>query len=268
MTRGHIALFLAVTFAWSWGFWALPVLVHWGVALPPSLAGHAASGTAAAWGPLVGALVVALRRGGLAGVKALLHPLLNLRIGWRWYAVAFLTFPALVGTSVFVAWLSGAQIAPTEAMQQPAIIPVAFVVILLTGGPLQEEFGWRGTLLDPLQARFGALGASLLVGAIWALWHIPLFLFPNDVGPYYGRPFWGTVVTLMLISVLFTWIWNNTGRSMVAVLIFHTMFNLSHWVLPGLEDDTAALVLFALQFAMVAVVIGLFGARYLRGDEG
>ncbi len=264
MPTRQIFLFLAVTFAWSWGFWALPVMLHAGVALPPALATYAASGTPAAWGPLIGALVVALQRGGLSGVGALLRRATVLRFGWRWYLVVFLTFPALIGGSVLLAMLMGEPIAASEPMLNPVMIPVGFVIILLTGGPLQEEFGWRGTLLDPLQDRFGALGASLAVGTIWAIWHIPLFLFPNDAAPYYDRPFWGLLVTSVMISVLFTWIWNNTGRSIAAMLIFHTMFNLSHWVFPALESDLVSLVLFAAQFLLVVAVILRFGPARLR----
>jgi len=262
----HIVLFLAITFAWSWGFWALPVLLHRGVALPPALADYAAAGTPAAWGPFIGALVVAFARGGLVGVGALLKMGLRLRFGWRWWLVILFTFPLLLGGSVLAATLLGADIAPTEAMLNPAMIPVGFVIIMLTGGPLQEEFGWRATLLDPMQARFGALGASLAVGTFWALWHLPLFHFPNEAAPYYGRPFWGLFLSVLMISVLFTWIWNHTGRSVAAMILLHTMFNLSHWVLPAVENDTAALVLFAAQFLLVAAVVLLFGpARLARG---
>lgn len=264
----HIILFLAVTFAWSWGFWALPVMLHAGVALPPALADYAAAGTPAAWGPLVGAAVVALLRGGVAGLWALLKRGLIFRIGWRWYLVVFLTFPALIGGSVLLAALMGAPFTATEPMLQPVMIPIGFVVILLTGGPLQEEFGWRGTLLDPMQERFGALGASLVVGTIWALWHIPLFYFPNEAAPFYDRPFWGLFVTSVMISVLFTWIWNHTRGSVAAMLLFHTMFNLSHWIFPVLDSDLAALILFAGQLALVAAVIIAFGPARLKRGAG
>ncbi|MCB1338369.1 MAG: CPBP family intramembrane metalloprotease [Maritimibacter sp.] len=258
-----VVTFLAVTFAWSWGFWALPVLAHRGVEMPWELSRWALAGGPAAWGPFAGAVVVALMRGGPAHLWAFLWRATRLDFGFVWYLVVFLTFPVLIYLAVLFASASGAMLEATTAMQHPGTIPLAFFVILLTGGPLQEEYGWRGTLLDPLQARFGALGASLVVGAIWALWHLPLFLWPNDAGPYYGRPFWGTLLTLVLISVLFTWVWNNTGRSLAAVLIFHTMFNLSHWVFPALEDDTAGLTLFGFEFALVVLVVLLFGPRRL-----
>ncbi|MEJ1999262.1 MAG: type II CAAX endopeptidase family protein [Maritimibacter sp.] len=263
MARRDISLFLIITFVWSWGFWAIPYLAHRGVELPTFLSGLVGQGGPAAWGPLIGALIVAFVRGGPGGVLSLMKRGFAFRFAARWYLIAFLTSPLLIGLSYLVGMLEGDGMSVSEAMQNPAIIPIAFVVILLTGGPLQEEFGWRGTLLDPLQARFGALWASLMVGAIWGAWHIPLFLFPNDAGPYYGRPFWGLMITTMLISVLFTWIWNNTGRSLLAVMIFHTMFNLTHWALPVLGSDLAALVLFGLQILAVGAVIMRFGARNL-----
>lgn len=267
MTSRRIILFLGVTFVWSWGFWSLPVMLHRGVALPPGLADLAATGTPAAWGPMVGALVTALAAGGVRGVQDLLRRATRFRLGGRWWAIVLLTFPLLIGVAYLFGLATGDRPTPTEAMRQPLIIPIALGVILLTGGPLQEEFGWRGTLLDPLQARLGALGASVAVGATWGVWHIPLFLYPNDAAPFYSKPFWGLLVTTVLISVLFTWIWNNTGKSLVAMLLFHAMFNLSHWVLPVLESDNAGLLLFGLQAGLVAWVVGWYGAARLAQGE-
>jgi membrane protease YdiL (CAAX protease family) len=268
MKTGNIVLFLLVTFIWSWGFWSLPVMLHLGMALPPSLAEYAASGTPAAWGPLVGAIVVALVRGGPAALWALLKRALMFRFGWPWYLVVLGLFPLLVGGSYLLALLLGETVVPTEAMEQPVLIPIAFVYILLTGGPLQEEFGWRGTLLDPMQERFGALRASLVVGVIWALWHLPLFYFPNEAAPFYDRPFWGLFISVVMMSVLFTWVWNNTGGSIAAVMLLHTTFNIAHWTLPAIDSDLAAGILFVVQFAVVAAVVFIFGPARLRRAPG
>ena len=268
MTPRHILLFLAIAFGWSWAFWALPASSHAGLSLPAALPGWLGSGAPAAWGPFVGAVVVALVRGGPIALLALFKRFRIARIGWRWALVVVLTFPLLIGGATAFALLTGAALPPSEALRQPVQIPFAFVYILLLGGPLQEELGWRGTLLDPLQARLGALAASIVVGAVWAAWHLPLFAFPNDIGPYYGRPFAGTLLTLVLVSVLFTWVWNNTGGSLLAVMVFHAMFNLSHWVFPALADDRAALALFALQGAAVLGVVVAFGPVRLRRGQG
>lgn len=268
MPARHIALFLAVTFGWSWAFWALPVLDHNGVALPEALDRLARQGSPAAWGPLIGAVAVALARGGTSGVRALARRAGQIRFGWRWYLVVVLTFPLLIGGSALIAWVSGDPVGASEALAQPVAIPIAFVYILVLGGPLQEEFGWRGTLLDPMQDRVGGLGASLVVGAIWSLWHLPLFMFPNDAAPYYDKPFWGLLVTLMSISVLFTWVWNRTGGSIAAVMLFHAMFNLSHWAFPALESDRAGQILFAAQILTVGLVVARDGPNLGRRAAG
>lgn len=65
----------------------------------------------------------------------------------------------------------------------------------------------------------------------------------------------------MINSILFTWIYNNTNRSIAAMLIFHTMFNLSHYIFPILGLDLAALMLFALQFGAAVMVVTIYGAR-------
>ncbi len=259
----HLALFLSVTFIWSWGFWLIPYLHANGVVLPGFLLGFAAeNGSPAAWGPMIGAIVAATASGGWRAVLSLLKRGISFRFGWRWYLAIFTIFPLIIGISVIIELLAGGTLPPSEAMQNSAIIPIAFVFILLLGGPLQEEFGWRGTLLDPLQDRLSALWASLIVGFVWGIWHIPLFHIPNDTS-YYDRPLWGLLVTTMMISVLFTWIYNNTNRSIAAVLVFHTMFNLSHYVFPVIGMDTAALALFVLQLGAAAVIVFIYGARTL-----
>ncbi len=262
-TSRNLTIFLIVTFAWSWGFWLLPVLFHRGVALPPVLVPLADGRiNPAAWGPLVGALVSAFLRGGVGGVGRLLRRGLAFRFEGRWYLVVVALFPLLIGGAMALGLLLGDPLPRLEVLQNPAVIPFAFVWILFLGGPLQEEFGWRGTLQDPLQRRFGAFWASLVVGAIWGLWHLPLFSIPGGT-IYYDRPFAGLLVTSMMISVLFGWVWNNTGGSVAAVLLLHTMFNLSHYVFPMLGMDRAALILFALQAGVIGLVVLRFGASRL-----
>ncbi len=256
----HLIVFLSVTFIWSWGFWLIPYLHLQGVALPGYLMPLTGSDNPAAWGPLVGAIAAAATMGGWQAILSLLKRGISFRFGWRWYLAIFTIFPLLVGSALAIELLAGGTMPESEALQAPVTIIFAFVYLLLLGGPLQEEFGWRGTLLDPLQEKFGALWASLMVGFVWGIWHLPLFYTANNT-IYYDRPIWGLIVTTMLISVLFTWIYNNTNKSMFAMLIFHTMFNLSHYVLPILGLDLAALVLFGLQFVAAAAVVFVYGAR-------
>lgn len=260
----QIWLFLAVTFGWSWLFWWPATLV--GKELLPSgeLTRFLAGGfNPAPWGPLVGAFVVATMHGGLRGAGRLLARGIRLRFAPIWYLVIFVMFPVLVGGALLFSALAGGTAPAMPALAQPATLPIAFVFILLLGGPLQEEFGWRGTLLDPLQERFGALAASVAVGFVWGIWHLPLFFIPAQDGIYYQRPVWGLILTTTLISVLFTWIYNNTGKSIAAMLLLHTVFNFSHFVFPTLESDTAGLALFAAQFVVAALVVVIWGPNAL-----
>lgn len=97
------------------------------------------------------------------------------------------------------------------------------VTIVLAFG---EEAGWRGYLLPLLQSRLSALSASLVVGVVWFLWHIPLLYLPGqDTG---GEAFpivlFGATVTLS--SILYTWLYNNTRGSVLAVTLLHTGLNI------------------------------------------
>jgi membrane protease YdiL (CAAX protease family) len=262
--KPRIATYLAVTFGYSWACWLPAAWLAWQGNADPvahpfwwSLAGFGA------WGPLLGAVTVAWARDGRNGVRELLNRLLRVRFGARWYLVALGLFPLLVGGSLALAVLAGAERPELPALAQPAALPIAFVVILLLGGPLQEELGWRGTLQDALQQRWPALWSSLLVGLIWGLWHLPLFLMPREES-YYNRPVWGLVITTMLISVPFTWLYNRTDRSLFAVLLLHASFNWSHYVFPALSSDRAGLILFGLQ---LAVIVALVASRSLRFDR-
>jgi len=80
-----------------------------------------------------------------------------------------------MGLALLIAVLSGDPMPEAAAFSDPSIIPFAFVYIFLLGGPLQEEFGWRGYALEVLQQRWSALASSAVLGAVWAAWHLPLF---------------------------------------------------------------------------------------------
>jgi len=93
-------------------------------------------------------------------------------------------------------------------------------------GPFPEELGWRGYVLDRLQAKWNALGSSLILGVVWALWHLPLF-FIRDTYQYnqgaWSEWFWLFMIGIIPLAVIFTWIFNNTRRSTLAIILFHFM---------------------------------------------
>jgi membrane protease YdiL (CAAX protease family) len=105
------------------------------------------------------------------------------------------------------------------------IIRFARSIILV--GPL-EEFGWRGYVLDRLQERWSTLASSPMLGVIWSLWHLPLFFIKDSYQYNLGagsRSFWRFMIGIIPLTVVFSWIFNNTGRSTLAAMLFHFMVN-------------------------------------------
>ncbi len=143
-------------------------------------------------------------------------------------------------------------------------------MILLTAGPLQEEFGWRGYALPRLQRRLNALVSSLVLGALWWLWHLPLVFIPGKFMVSTPLLFGVLLVEMVLVTVLFTWIYNNTGGSILAAMLFHTSINWSIWVmLPTMQMNLSVLGFTITLLAIaVAVVLGVWGPDRLCRHSG
>jgi membrane protease YdiL (CAAX protease family) len=159
------------------------------------------------------------------------------RISSRWFLVIYLFAPCLMAGAVLIdiALDGTSTLAQIENRVTPfftaplTVIPFLFRVFIY--GPFPEELGWRGYALDRLQARWSALVSSLILGAIWATWHLPLF-FIRDMNPHYSHGawslwFWLFMVEVVATAVIYTWIFNNTHRSTLAAIIFHFMGNVT-----------------------------------------
>ena len=124
--------------------------------------------------------------------------------------------------------MSGAPVpaALTPVAALPAVL--LFFFILATG----EEVGWMGYAFEPMQAQGGALRASLVLGIIWAVWHVPFFVFmmPDRVILF------SQLVTLVGTRVLAAWIFNNTGKSVFAIILFHAADNVALVTLPEIQS--------------------------------
>ena len=255
----ELVAFLVLTFGWSWGFWIPNVLVAEGI-----VADVPALPALGAFGPTVAAFALVTHTNGRTGAYNLASRATHLNYPKRWVVVALFLSPAVVLVSLSVAYATGT--APAFPWTGDAIVlPVAFVFILVLGGPIQEEFGWRGYLLDPLQNRFSAVGGGLAVGGIWALWHLPLFYLPSET-IYYRNPFLGFALSIALLSVLMTWVYNNTDGSLLPALLFHTSFNWSQAMFPVLDSDPASLAFVGLLSVFTLLVVGYWGPKRLIND--
>jgi membrane protease YdiL (CAAX protease family) len=256
-------LFYVLAFGWTWLFWGPLALAEQGIiSLPENLPRFLAEGNLAAWGPLLASLLLTYLNRGWAGIKNLLRQGVRVRFGLFWYAIVLLLFPVMIGGAGWLAQLAGAVLPPSDAFAEPVSIPISFVLIFFLGGPLQEEFGWRGYATDRLQKKWNALVASLVIGFLWAAWHLPLFFIPREEA-YYNRPMWGIFLTDMLVTVLLTWVYNNTNKSIFAAMLLHTTFNWSNFLFTGLFTDLGGQIFFGLLIAVVVVVVVVWGPRRL-----
>jgi membrane protease YdiL (CAAX protease family) len=160
---------------------------------------------------------------GRGALRKLLGRLLIWRVDVRWYLVVILGPVALAGGVVTLNTLVGG---PALSFSMPllsaVVIPLAFSI--LPGSALGEEIGWRGYALPRLQPGRSALGASLILGVIWAFYHLPLFFTGQAFrSPKLFVPF---VISTIALSVILTWVYNGTGGSLLLVVLLHATANL------------------------------------------
>lgn len=168
---------------------------------------------------------------GKDAVIALLKRFLIWRVGWKWYLAALLLRPALnLASLLLTVALGGGTVDFSTVMAYEIFDPSANLFLLVipwffyeffTNG---EEIGWRGYVLPRLQAKYGALVSSLIVGLVWGFWHLPKFLGTPTIG-YDDRSFGWFMVAHLALAVLYTWLYNNTRGSLLLVTIFHASGN-------------------------------------------
>lgn len=150
---------------------------------------------------------------------------------------------------------------------------LVYLFVELTFGALSEELGWRGYALDELQSRWSALRSSLVLGFIWAFWHTPAFLIPGlsqyEMGGIFSTAYVSFILSVALGSILITWVYNNTGRSiLVAGFLMHFAQNASLILLGGIFDSfTMPPAYWAVVLVETAIAAGLvlffYGSRTL-----
>jgi membrane protease YdiL (CAAX protease family) len=233
LARHPLVCFYLLAFAFTWGYWWLiwdPLDLP-GLLFP--LGGYL--------GPAVSAFLVTAITSGKSGVLGWLRRCARWRVGVQWYLVALLGVPALMLIALLI--IPGALAAfraPDSSF--PRVYLSTFALALLLGGPLGEEVGWRGFALPRLQQRHGPLGGTLIVGALWACWHLPIFFgpaSPNFVGPdatlvSASISFVGFLIGLTGCSVLMTWVLNNARGSALLAILLHNSFDTAGIVLSTL----------------------------------
>ena len=178
------------------------------------------------------------------------------RPGVGWIVLSVTLLPALF----LVAWLVGSsrsgelEISALEGglMGSVWVVLVCFAHNLLLGGSLGEEIGWRGFLLPALLQRMSPLAASVVLGVVWGLWHLPI-----DLAAGFGLQGVGAVLARVIyavpVSILFSWFYLRTGGSLLIALLLHTSLNLMGDL--GLSSFEASGVVFFVMAAIAACIV-------------
>ena len=211
--------YFVLAFAFTWALWVPAALEARG--LIPSLPIPATF--LGAFGPLVAAVVVTAQHDGRAGLRSLLGRVLRWRVPPIWYGVTILGPILLYLTAMALNVALGGQPHDLEVMIGALPIVLAISVYMLITVALGEEVGWRGYALPALQARYSALLASVILGVMWALWHLPLFFNPDTI--YGNLPFVVQLALQVPFAILLTWVYNSTGGSVLLVMLLHAVFN-------------------------------------------
>ncbi len=212
-------------------------------------------------GPSLAGFFWAWRREGTPGLARLASRALQFRIG-GYYAIIILLWPLLFGISALFSTASGSPV-PSFAtlrnlMSNPlAILPLAAATLVV--GPLSEEFGWRGFALEPLNARLGPVLSSLLLGAVWGVWNLPLFFMPGT--SQNGLPILLFLANILALSVIFTWVYQSTRGSLAIVILLHFMYNLAGALLPLSPRALFFLVVLQIPFVLPLVIGWLLEKR-------
>lgn len=201
--------------------------------------------------PMIAALILVWRESGKAGAAGLLQrsfdfKLIRARI---WLIPMIFLPPSAAALSYGYMRLTGV---PIPAPQFFPLMDLALFLVFFAAA-LGEELGWSGYALDPMQARWGALRAALILGIVWAVWHIVPLIQANRPLNWIAWWFLGTVA----MRVIMVWLYNNSRKSVFAMAVFHAMFNLSWQKFPvqGSFFDPRINAVIMVFLALAAVLI-------------
>jgi len=211
--------------------------------------------------PMIAASILVYREENLLGVKNLLKRTFDYKrvTKKKWYVPIFFLMPFIYVLTYVIMRLVGLPV-PT-VWNPPLLTPLLFIALFFAAAG--EEVGYTGYATDPMQARYTALTASLIIGLIHGVWHFPSEI---SIGQSLGLIIWGGVILAVSFRILVVWLYNNTGKSVFAVILFHAVTNTGRSIFPGtrsafeLGDGAIGYGLIAIT---AIIVVYLWGSKTL-----
>lgn len=198
------------------------------------------------------------------GVKSLFKKVMKIRFYYMWYLYIFLLMPCITLVSLLITNLDGnagfpSLILPVLSTRPWLVIPVLLYFITMQG-PLGEEFGWRGYALERLLFRRKQFASSIILGIIWAVWHLPLFFIQGSIQCALAQQgiaiaFIGYVFYTVMLTILITILYCKTGGSVLSAMLFHAMSNFSHGLFTVITTPLGGAAVIVLLFLITLIIV-------------
>ena len=246
--RNPLLSYFIIAYAVSWSFEIPLALSHQGVIsaqLPLWLHYFACLG------PLSAALILTSLTAGRSGLRNLMGRIFKWRVDFRYYAfvillpVGLFAFACVLNRAISGSWPNLALLGEVDYL--PYLTPLGALGLWLITFGLGEETGWRGFALPHLQKTRSATAATLILGLLWACWHLPMFFYRDTYIQMGVIGFPMFALSLLCAAMIFTWLYNSTNGSVWIVIIFHAVFN---WLTANEAGGQ-----FAAAFLSVAIIL-------------
>lgn len=189
--------------------------------------------------PSLAAVIVTAATGGKAGLAHLWRRCVAVRFDSGSYA-AIIGIPLVAAGAILIARVARGATVQSHPLGLSAAGVLAYLVLAFLTGPVGEELGWRGVLLDDALTVMRPLWAAVLLGVVWACWHLPLFFVPGTTQQLWGHPladFAVFGVQIIALSIVLAWLYIRTNRSIWAVMLLHFSTNLVASLLARILDE-------------------------------
>jgi membrane protease YdiL (CAAX protease family) len=269
MKSSQTIRFIVFTFVFSWLCWSIAIFNGQPSTTSPNIVLFTLGGS----GPTLIALVFVLRSFNAEKRRDFWSRVIDpRRIRPTWWLITLLAIPVVVVLGVVLDILLGGALPAMPnlklLMADPISIPI-FLIMMLIAGPLSEELGWRGLVLETFQLTWSPLRSTLTLATVWWIWHLPLFFMRGTTHYSWGLftpMFWLFMIQVLLLTTLMTLAYRINRRSVMAAILIHFSYNLMISLL--IPVSTAAFA-FATVFlaSLVIVVSKVFGWKETANVE-
>lgn len=258
LLKRNILTYFALSFLISWALWLSPVIKGQGIAVPDILL---LLGQFALLGPAIAGFILVFSEQGKAGGKALLKSAWNWKFKKVWLLPTLLLPALMIAVTLLIKLPIEGQTLAMESTPMP--LPLFAVFLFVAGGPL-EEFGWRGYALPRLLKKYSFVTASLILGLLHGLWHLPLHFMDGTVQA--AMPIWEFIAVTAVGAVIYSWIYIHTNGNLMLMLMYHWAGNLTSALFAYWHTSLGRWVFFIVQLAVVVLIV-VFDTWHKRNDS-